>query len=116
MERELKYQNNLFLAYRVILNDDGRILRIVELYDVLIHLVLKWAGIDPTQLVDGRIPNYKPKEVLKILPEHWMTDLFEFHLTNLKSKENYSKTLCNKSRGGSINYVNNQSKTFVDLF
>jgi len=40
---------------------------------------------------------------MKYLPEHWLTDLFEFHFTYLRLKEDYGKVIMNYPG----NYVQN---------
>lgn len=104
LEKEAAFQKNLYLAYHAILEDEKRILRIIDLYDTFIFLLLQWLGIQPEQLTDAKLQKYVPKEILKVIPEHYITDLFEFHSTTLKFKDKYGKFLCDKSIG-SINYV-----------
>jgi len=106
LEKEAAFQKNQYLAYHVILEDEKRIMKIIDLYDTFIYLLLQWCGIQPEKLADAKLVNYVPREILKIIPEHYITDLFEFHSTTLKFKDKYGKFLCDKSNG-TINYVQN---------
>ena len=47
LEKQLEYQEKLFLSYHCILMDQNRITKVHRLYDVLLHLLLKWSDIDP---------------------------------------------------------------------
>ena len=43
----------------------------------------------------------KPKAFMKNLPEHWLTDIFEFQFCFLRFKEDYIKNLVTKFKGNS---------------
>lgn len=104
LENEIQRQEKMFLAYKTLLFDDKRITRVQDLYNVLTFLLLKWNGINPQQVNSLDLTNIPPKAFMKHLPEHWLTDMFEFHFCFIRFKEDYSKQLTNRAKGES-NYM-----------
>jgi hypothetical protein len=83
-----KTQSKMIRTF-VVLLDDRVINSTVKLLDLLMLLLSKWMGIDYANLKHGSVKGYKPQELTYFMPEHFLENIYKFHVTNFKFKPNY---------------------------
>jgi ubiquitin conjugation factor E4 B len=83
------------------------------MYSKLLELILKWCNINPENIKDGTIAGYIPPPLLKYIPEHWITDYFEYHFFFLRIREKYAKDLC--SQGHVVTLLTFTSVALTDI-
>lgn len=95
MEKKLEHFKKLYHIYYILIFDERRIKKTINLFNILIDLILQWVDIDPLRMSKGVLPGYNPSPYISFIPEEYLTMIYEFHVFYLKHNEEYHTFLNN---------------------
>jgi hypothetical protein len=89
IQQEIANTQSKMVRYYILLMDERVINGTSKLLDMVMFLLPKWLGIDYGLLRHGKIKGYKVNEMASFLPEHFLYNIYKYHLSNFKFKQNY---------------------------
>ena len=89
----MEFLQKLYYIYYLIIFDERRIKKTINLFDILINLLVQWVSIDPKTVINGKCPNYVPNALLNHIPEDYLTMIYQFHVFHLKYDQEYNSSL-----------------------
>eukprot|EP01017_Pseudomicrothorax_dubius_P030585 TRINITY_DN382_c0_g1_i5.p1 TRINITY_DN382_c0_g1~~TRINITY_DN382_c0_g1_i5.p1 ORF type:complete len:802 (-),score=191.57 TRINITY_DN382_c0_g1_i5:1102-3507(-) len=96
-----------FLAYRTTLFEETRTRAVNGLYDLVARLLFNWSGIDPRTMTGGSpAGEWALPDIFLVLPDYWITDLVEYHVTHLQHRgEDHLRSLTSSQLSTLLNFV-----------
>ena len=89
MQKQLEYLKKIHFTFYLLVFDEKRIKKTINLFNIMINLIFEWSCIDTNSVTNGKYKNYAPSILLSYIPEDYLTMIYEFHVFYLKRHDNY---------------------------